>query len=188
MRSASLVLAFSFLLAAGAAAPAAAQSPRRAGSDEGRRARLIERIETVRIARMTEALSLDPATAEKLFPAIRPFSERRAEIGRERWTALRGLKKELEGETPDAKRVSALLDQAMEARRALHALEEEEYEVLRKILEPVMLARYYAFHREFERDVQGIVREIKGKAGKAGKWRTHPRKDGGPANDAADRP
>ena len=45
-----------------------------AGSPEAadRRAKIMEKIETIRIARLTSELNLDPESAQKLFPAIQP--------------------------------------------------------------------------------------------------------------------
>src|SRR3954466_5160937 len=89
---------------AGGARPAA-------GADmEDRRAKIMERIETIRIARLTSELNLDPAGAEKLFPAIQPFAERRKKAMRERLESLRGLKEQLDDEEPDPKEVGSLLD------------------------------------------------------------------------------
>src|SRR5690349_3361523 len=61
--------------AAAATLPAgadAANAPDGPGGGD-RRARILQRIETIRIAKLTEALNLDQATAEKFFPTLQPF-------------------------------------------------------------------------------------------------------------------
>ncbi len=131
-------------------------------ADDGeRRERVMNKIETVRIARMTDELELDSATAEKLFPAVRPFSERRAVATRARGDAGKVLKEELEKATPDAKILTAELDRFAAAQKDFNDASEEEYAVLKKVLEPVTLARYYQFQREFEHEVRGLLNEFR---------------------------
>lgn len=131
------------------------------GPDAERRARVMDKIETVRIARMTDELALDPATAEKLFPAIRPFAERRAEATRTRGEAGKRIRDELEKGEPDAKVLTAELDRFAAAQKKFNDANEEEYVVLKKILDPVMLARYFQFQREFEGAVRGLLQEFR---------------------------
>lgn len=126
-----------------------------------RRARVMDKIETVRIARMTDALELDAASAEKLFPAIRPFTERRAEATRTRGAAGKAIREELEKGEPDPKVLTAELERFAAAQKAFNDAGEEEYVVLRKLLDPVTLARYYQFQREFEGAVRGLLQEFR---------------------------
>lgn len=140
-----------------------------------RRERALEVIETVRIAKLTEALQLDPKTAEKFFPAIRPFNERRGETGRKRMEAMLVLRQELDREKPDEKKVSEQLDLVVETQREMAKIQEDEYAALKKVLDPVTLARYYRFQLEFDREVKGILKDFKAeKAGKAGRFRDRP--------------
>lgn len=126
-----------------------------------RRERVMNRIETVRIARMTEELDLDPADAERLFPAIRPFNERRADATRSRGAAGKVIKEELQKGEPDPAVLAEALDRFAAAQKAFDEAGEEEYVVLRKLLDPVTLARYYQFQREFEGAVRGLLQEFR---------------------------
>lgn len=134
-----------------------------------RREKMIQVIETVRIAKLTEALELDTEAAEKLFPVIRPFNERRAQAGKARMEAMQGIRREMEGDTPDPKKIADLMDSFAAAQRDWAKVGDEEYTALKKILDPITLARYYRFQMEFEREVKGILKDFK--AEKAGKFR-----------------
>lgn len=128
---------------------------------EERRAKIMEKIETIRIAKLTDALDLDPAAAKKLFPALEPFSERRKAAMRTRLETMRGLKKQFDGE-PDAKEVSALLDRMSANQKEFSDVQQEEYQSLKKVLEPIALAKYYRFQIEFERNVGQLIRQARG--------------------------
>jgi Spy/CpxP family protein refolding chaperone len=140
----------------------------RPGMDPERRAKILDRIETVRIAKMTDALNLDSATAEKLFPALKPFSDRRATALKEKMQTMQALKRQLDSPAPDAAAVSALLDTMVANQKAFGEIGQEEYVALKKVLDPVTLAKYYKFEIEFERQVGQLIRQARGGGGGGG--------------------
>lgn len=130
--------------------------------DPERRAKVMDKIDAIRIARLTEALELDAAGAEKLFPVLRPFQERRRKAWGERFDALRGIDDTLETEKPDEKELGKQLDALMASNVEIAKIAEDEYKALKPVLAPVQLARYYRFQSEFERKIGEIIRDVKG--------------------------
>lgn len=157
MRIHALLLTFAFGLTL--SLPAVARAGAR---DPERRAKVMDKIEAIRIAKLTDALELDAAGAEKLFPVIRPFQERRRAAYARRFDALRALDKELEIGKPNEKALITGLDDLMEANREIAAIAEDEYKALKPVLDPVSLARYYRFQAKFERKIGELIREIRG--------------------------
>lgn len=149
---------------AGDAGGTSVTEPRRERRDE-RRDRVLERIEVLRTARLTQALDLDTAAADKLFPVLHRFAEKRNGAVKQRWSALRGLSAQLRSEQPDPGQVSRLLDQVVEAKKAYDSAGVEEFQALRGVLDPVRLARYYKAQIEFERDLRRWVGEARGGRG-----------------------
>ena len=129
--------------------------------DPERRARVMDKIDTIRIAKLTEALQLDSAGAEKLFPVLRPFQERRRAAHGQRFDALRALEGQVQTEKPDEKAITKTLDDLMNANREIAAIAEDEYKALKPVLDPVILARYYRFQADFEKKIGELIREIK---------------------------
>ena len=144
------------------AAAAGRQRPEAGADMEDRRAKIMEKIETIRIARLTSELNLDPAGAEKLFPAIQPFAERRKKAMRARMESMRTLKEQLDTETPDPKEVASLLDRVVGNEKEFADIRQDEYQALKKVLDPISLAKYYRFQVEFEKNVGQLIRQARG--------------------------
>ena len=70
------------------------------------------------------------AKAEKLFPVLRPFEQRRRDAHGRRFDALRELRTQIECGHPDEKIVASELDALMEASREVADISEEEYAAL----------------------------------------------------------
>lgn len=129
--------------------------------DPERRAKVMDKIDAIRIARLTEALELDAAGAEKLFPVLRPFQERRRAAWGARFDALRAIDDALEAERPDDKELGKQLDALMASNEEIAKIAEDEYKALKPVLVPVQLARYYRFQADFERKIGDLIRDVK---------------------------
>ena len=177
MRPTLLVLALAASLALPSAAFAGDKKDR---LDPERRAKVFDKLETIRIAKMTDALGLDATEAQRFFPVLQPFRERRREAQGRRWDALRTLKDQIQEAEPDTRLLTEKLDQLAEANRDIAEIADEEYAALKPVLDPVTLAKYYRFELEFDRGVGELIRQIKAevraeRAGKAGGGRLAPK-------------
>lgn len=150
----------------------------RADAISDRRARVLDRIEAVRIARMTEALDLDSKTAEKLFPALQPITKRRRAALEERLVTMRDLRQQLNADSPDAKQVAGLLDRMASNQKEFCDIQQGEYKTLKGILDPVTMAKYYKFQIEFERQIGQMIRGVRqgGGTGDGRPFRRHRRR------------
>ena len=147
---------------ASAAPPPGAKRPGPHALDPEKREKLMERIDAVRVGKLTEELELDSALAEKVFPVLRPFQQRRREALEKRMTSMRAVKQQLDAETPDEKVIAGELDALAAATKQLNDVAEEEYAALKPVLDPVRLAKYYRFQLQFEARLGELIREVKG--------------------------
>jgi hypothetical protein len=130
--------------------------------DGSRREKILETIEIVRFAKTIEALNLDQTQGEKLALTLKPFQDQRKTTTADRMDVLRSIKQQLDSDTPDPKAVGDLMDRLSADQKALADNQKDEYEALKKILDPVTLAKYYRFNLEFDRNVGQLIQTLRG--------------------------
>lgn len=165
------------ILAAALVGPAVAQpaAPAAAQPDaQQRRYKIKQRIRAIRAYTLTEQLSLDEATAAKLFPALAKYDEEFDRLHAARAVLQKRLADA--GALNDAKAVDALIDEATANQRAIWDTETQRVAQLRKILTPAQVARILIVLPAIERKIQSGLRKATQvappKAGKAGSPRT----------------
>lgn len=139
------------------AAPAVAQ-PNAAPNQQqlDRRERVKNRIRALRAYKLTEELSLDEATAGKLFPLLARYDNEfdrllgvRADISKRLRQASRG---------PDARAADKLIDEAVANQRAFWDMEDKRLAELRKILSAQQTARLLVVLPPLERKIENQLR------------------------------
>src|SRR5437660_9624140 len=139
MRTLSTALALVVAtVASGAALPARAQP---AGPAGGMRKEVRERINMMRMWRLTEALSLDEATAQRFFPLLHRYDEKLLPLHRQQGDLTMRLRAEVDSGRPDPARVGKTIDELLALRKQVAALEEERIREVRKILSPAQQAK-----------------------------------------------
>jgi hypothetical protein len=150
---------------AGAGGPGAgaAQGPQAAQ----RREKIKKRIRALRAFTLTDELSLDEATAGKLFPILAKYDD---EIDKQ--LQLRAdLQRQLaaSGDLHDAKALDRLIDASVANQHGFWELEDKRLAELRKVLTPNQTARLLVVLPALERKIQNqLQRAIEGKAGPGG--------------------
>ena len=122
-----------------------------------RRERVLERIEMMRMWKMTEELELTEETGAVLFPFLREIDEERKGVEDDRRDVIRELRATLRGENPDQDAINELLGRLEKIKDRSRELEDREYARIREILNPEQVARYFIFKREFEREIRDVI-------------------------------
>jgi Spy/CpxP family protein refolding chaperone len=164
-------------LAAALAAPAEAQKKRRRPGDgpgDGPEpsAEMIEKMrQKVRAARewkLTEALELDQATADKLFPVIESFDDKFIAAMRDGHKLRRELRALLDGGKPADKDVNAIVDKMLDNQRAIWELNEKRFAAARKVLTAEQAAKALIVLPQIDQEIRKQIRQAKQKRRPAG--------------------
>lgn len=138
----------------------------------GQMEKIRERVESLRIWKLTKALDLDEKTSSKLFPLLNKYDRRRAEIEH----ALRSDMKDLRDSLQERRegRLKSILDKLEHNHRALQTLNDEERTELKSILTVEQQAKFILFQQEFSRDLRRIIAEAREKKEKSGREQAFP--------------
>lgn len=148
---------------------------------ENRREKIKKKIRALRAYTLTEELSLDEATAGKLFPLLAKYDDVFDKLLQGRADLERRLKDV--DSIRDPRAVDKLVDEAVANQRAFWDAENQRLAELRKILTPVQTAHLLAVLPALERKIQNqLLRAIRG-----GK-KAAPDDDGGDDDMPAPRP
>ena len=172
----SWVIALALALAV--TAPAVYAQPAPPAASQQRREQIKERIRALRAYALTTQLSLDQATAGKLFPLLARYDDALDKLLVQHVALQRRLRQADKLRDPAA--INQLVDEALANQRALWNLEEQRIADLRKILTPAQTARVLIVLPAFERKIQNRLQQaIRGA-------RNGPRRVAPPADNGGD--
>ena len=128
-----------------------------------------ERIEMVRMWKLTQALNLDEKRAAQLFPVLHRYDEKRWDLEMEHKNLVKELRKILKVEKPDEKEIASAIEKIGANFDAQQNLYKEELESLKDIFSLQELGEYILFQEEFKRDLRQVIWNIrKGGHGRSG--------------------
>lgn len=148
------IFAITLALAGFCAVVHAAPEDRRAARQDAIR----EKLRTVRIARLIEALDLDTAGAARLMPVLDRGYDEISAVSRQSGAARRELRALVVAERPDDARVNQLVDQLLGNRARIENLQQEMVRGVRKVLTPKQAGRLVLVLPEIERQLQQQIR------------------------------
>lgn len=121
--------------------------------------RVRERVETLRIWKLTKALDLDEKTSAQLFPVLNRYDKKRAETH----NAIRNDMRELRDSVREKRegRIRNVLERLENDHTALQRVNDEERAELKNILTIEQQANYLIFQHEFEHEIRKIIAESK---------------------------
>lgn len=120
----------------------------------------IERkIEVAWTWRLTDAVGLAPEQAEKVFPLLRDFRDRRRELTREKADIVRELAAYLDTEEPEEARLEEALTELGQVHEELQRLEVDQVQQLRSALTTEQVARFVVFQEDFKRTIREFVEQ-----------------------------
>lgn len=119
--------------------------------------RVRERVETLRIWKLTKALDLDEKTSAQLFPVLNRYDKKRAETH----NAIRNDMRELRDSVREKRegRIRNVLERLEHDHTALQRVNDEERAELKNILTIEQQANYLIFQHEFEHEIRKIIAE-----------------------------
>lgn len=145
-----IVVALTLLASVAAAGPG---ERRAAQKDE-----LREKLRTVRIARLVEALDLDADTAARLMPVLDRGYDAISVVTRQSGAARRELRRLVASERPDDARINQLVDLLVANRARIEELTAEMLRGVRQVLTPRQVGKLVLVLPEIERQLQLQIR------------------------------
>ncbi len=129
--------------------------------DHPMREQMRQRIETLKVWKLTEDLNLTPEQSEKFFPAYKQFNDSRKAIEEERRTVFDQLDLLTGEDKPDDKKINELLDKLDNFDQRINDLRVKFRQDLNGILTTQQIGRLYVFEVEFMRHIQDIMRDAR---------------------------
>jgi len=117
------------------------------------RHRMMEKIETIKMWKLMDALNLDSRTALKVFPIIKEMDQKKADLMRKKRDLTRQIRDQLKGKSAQPEKIDALASQLFDLTEQLCALSREEYTKLKPILTERQLGQFLLFQQRFRREL-----------------------------------
>lgn len=160
----ALAAALAFTLAGTATAqpapPDAPDQPQREQQQQ-RRAEAQRRIETIRIARLTEELDLDPETAVHLIPLLKRNDELRRKRLEQRRALAKAAREELDALEPDDARLEELIEQFWDQEEDFLKARRDVFDEMADVLTPTQQVRLIEFGPRFDQEIRDLMREAR---------------------------
>jgi Spy/CpxP family protein refolding chaperone len=137
--------------------------------DPQTRARLRNNINTLRLLRMTEALSLTEEQTAKLFPAMIRIENEKSELQRRMGGEIQELRSALKKTPADDEEILNRVARIQELRRSIRQKDQEFDAVLDANLTPVQKGKYMIFLIDFARGLGEALNRARSPRGKIGR-------------------
>jgi len=153
-RTVTLVVALALLLPALALA-----RPRGQGAQ---RQELEEKIQALRIWKMTEFLKLDTETSARLFPILQQYDAQIGELDVQKNQLGNRVREIIENEEQvDKAEVDRLIEESFALQQKVLNIKHKEYKEVSKVLTPLQMVKFIAFEVRFQEEVQRLIHDIK---------------------------
>ncbi len=117
------------------------------------RQRMMEKIETIKMWKLMEALNLDSETALKVFPIIKEMDRKRAELMQEKRTLTRKIRNLVNARNGKAVKIDILASKLFDLNERIAALAREEYKKLKSVFSERQMGQYLLFQQQFRREL-----------------------------------
>jgi hypothetical protein len=114
-----------------------------------------EKINSLRIAYLTDKLGLTPEQAEKFWPIYREFAQKRMEARAE----LRQARKEIDPKNPDPKKQAELVDLALKVKQRVLDLEKDYSGRLLKVVSAQQMLKLPTAEAEFRGYLNDLIQQ-----------------------------
>jgi Spy/CpxP family protein refolding chaperone len=131
--------------------------------EEGKRERLKEEIETMKMWKMIEALNLSQEQSDRFLPAWRELQKAQKTFREKRENLFRILEISLGEEKPKAGKIKDILIQLEKERIFLEEVQQRFREKAKEILTLEQQAKLLLFEDSFEKKMMDIIRQYRGK-------------------------
>ena len=124
--------------------------------------RALERINTVRLLKMIDALGLEKETAAKLASISNKYCETRKSLLRNKKKELDALRQILKKGRPDEGELKKLVGRVKNLKKELTDLKQHQMDEEMNLLTHEQQARYFIFKVDFHKKMHGLIQEIRG--------------------------
>jgi len=129
--------------------------------DHPMREQMRQRIETLKVWKLTEELDLSTEQSEKFFPAYNQFNDDRKAIEEERRIVFEQLSLLTAEDNPDDKKIDEIMDKLDNVDQKINGLRAKFRQDIKDILSTKQIGRLYVFEVEFMRHIQDIMHDVK---------------------------
>lgn len=123
-----------------------------------------ERMESMRIAFLTQKLDLTPEEAQKFWPVYNEYQKKKDEMTRKRRLETKGMKEKLD--SLSEKQIEAMVDAEIAFKQKMLDLDKEYHAKFKSVLPIRKVAKLYKAEEQFTRK---LLEHISGKEGGKGK-------------------
>ena len=127
-----------------------------------------ERVEMMKMWKLTDALDLDQETAAKLFPLMNEYDSKIREIRKQRHETTKQMREELKKSEPDSAALRRMIDDFKKNELDTTDTKIKKFEDMSKLLSDVQAAKAILLIPKFERDMKKMIGEVR-------EWRQHRR-------------
>ncbi len=138
--------------------------------DRGDKQRMMERVELIKMWKLTEALDLDQETAAKLFPLMNEFNQKQRDLRQMRSEAMKQMKEEIDKDASDPAALRSLIDGFKQNERDMTEMRIQRLDALSEVLTDEQIAKMIALVPRFERRVKELIGEARGMQKERRRW------------------
>ena len=124
--------------------------------------RALERIDTVRLLKMIDALGLEKETAAKLASVSNKYCETRKSLLRNTRKELNALRQILKKGRPDEGELKELVERVKSLKKKSADVKQHQMDEEMNLLTHEQQARYLIFKVDFHKKMHGLIQEIRG--------------------------
>jgi len=117
------------------------------------RQQMMEKIETIKMWKLMDALNLNSETALKVFPVIKEMDQKKALLMQKKRSLMRQLRNLVNGKTAQGVKSDALASQIFDLNEQLCEIPRETYNKLKPVLTEKQLGQYLLFQQRFRREL-----------------------------------
>ena len=138
--------------------------------DKGDKQKVRDRVEFIKMWKLTEALDLDQEMATKLFPLMNEFDQKQRDLRKKRSETMKQMGEELEKDASDPAALRSLIDQFKENERDMTNMRIQRLDALSKVLTDEQVATMIALAPKFESRVKELIGEARGMQRERRRW------------------
>lgn len=146
--------------------------------DKGDKQKMRERVELIKMWKLTEALDLDQETAAKLFPLMNEFDQKQRALRQKRGETMKQMKEEIDKDASDPAALRSLIDGFKQNERDMTEMRIQRLDALSKVLTDEQVAKMIALVPKFERRIKELIGEARAMQKQRRHWSRD--RDGGP--------
>jgi len=132
------------------------------------RAQAHQRVELMKMWKLTDALDLDQETAAKLFPLMNKYDSKIREIRKQRQEITKQMREELKQSEPDSAALRRMIDAFKKNELDMSDMRIKKFEDMSEVLTAEQAARALLLIPRFENDMKKMIGEVR-------EWRKHRR-------------